>query len=113
MGRRMKAQRGEGFRPHPEPGADGDGLGINESTVSQFDAGEAPLAYDDPLHLPVEHLDSGGLQELDLPTVDFGLAVEHHGEAGSELPEQPHGVQAGGVGDDVHDVAVANLETVA
>ena len=62
---------------------------------------------------PSTIVDPGGPQGLELGVVDVDAVVEHQGEPGAQLAEQPGGVEAHRVGDDLDDAPVADLEAVA
>ena len=69
-------------------------------------------ARDDAGHSCVDDVHAARPQGVELGVVDVGGVMEHDGELGAQLAEQPGGVQAQGVGDDLDDAPVADLEAV-
>ena len=65
--RGSEAERREGLSTHPEPRADHDCVGFEAFAVGQLDCCDVPVvAGDDATHVPVDDLDPGGLQDVDL-----------------------------------------------
>jgi hypothetical protein len=63
--------------------------------------------------MPVDDVHAGGLHDVELGSVDVESVVEHNGELGAELAEQPGCVETHRMGDDLDDALVADLEAVA
>ena len=81
--------------------------------ADQLDRGDVAVGTrDDAGHSRVDDVHAAGPQGIELGVVDVGGIVEHDGELGAQLAEQPGGVQTQRVGDDLDDAPVADLEAV-
>ena len=107
-------ERRERFGAHSEPGTDDDRVSVDALVVGQLDRGDAAAGTgDDAAHSSVDDVHPGGPKDAELGIVEVGRVVEHHGELGGQLAEQPGGVQSHRVGDDLHDAPIADLVAVA
>ena len=68
---------------------------------------------DDAAHVALDDIHAAGSQGVELGVVNVDRVVEHNGELGAQLAEQPGGVESLRVGDELDDSAVADLEAVA
>ena len=110
----LETERRERFGAHPEPGADHDRVGVDAVVVGQLDRRDVAVGTrDDAAHVSVDDVHAAGSQGVELGVVDVDRVVEHDGELGAQLAEQPGGVESHRVGDDLDDAPVADLEAVA
>jgi len=109
-----EAERHERLRAHPEPGADHDRVGVDALVVGQLDRRNVPVVTgDDAAHAPVDDVHACGPHGVELGAVDVESVVDHNGELGAELAEQPGCVETHRMGDDLDDAPVADLVAVA
>ena len=113
--RGSEAERRERLGAHPEPGTDHDRVGVDafagRPARPPATWPSAPVTM--RLDLPVDDLHPAGSQGVELGVVHVGGVVEHDGEPGAELAEQPGRVESRRVGDDLDDSPVADLVSVA
>ncbi len=111
---RVQPQRVERFDPGLEPWADQNGIGGNPASVAQFDGNEqAPVIGNDLGDLPPHDVCPAGAQCVELSFIDGPVVVDDQGVSVGELADQPGGVQAHRVGEDLNDALVAGFVTVA
>ena len=114
MRRWLKTERRERFGAYSEPRTDHDDLGGDAFLAGQFDRSDMAVGSgDDPGHNPAPGTHAAGCQGFELRAVHLDMVVEHNGEVGCELAEQPGSVEPQRVGNDLDDAPVADLEAVA
>ena len=114
MLRRLEPEGCERLGAHLEPRTDHDCVSVDAVAVDQLDRGDVPvIARDEPSNPPVDDGHSGGPQRIELRVVGVDAVVEHQGAPVGQLAEQPGAAKVHGVGDDLDDALVTDLEAVA